>query len=319
MAAQIALALGSGGARGYAHIGVIRELEDRGHQIVSIAGSSMGAVVGGVCASGRLEEFTEWVLTLSQRGVVRQLDPSPGKGGMIRAERVVAQMVELMGDRRIEDLSTPFTAVAVDLLAGREVWLNEGPLDRAIRASIGIPGVITPTMVNGRLLVDGGVLNPVPVAATAASRADTVVAVSLQGQRGPHPGATPTSDTADRRPAPEWWERFMSNAAAQAPGSETIAALVQRLSAQRPGHSGERPDGGAESEPSPSLNMSEVMTLSLEAAQAALTRYSLAAHAPDILITVPKDVCRTFDFHMAADLIPLGRELASRALDAAEL
>ena len=170
MSARVALALGSGGARGYAHIGVINELERRGHQIVSVAGSSMGSVIGGMFAAGTLDEYTRWVLSLTQRGVLRELDPALSTAGVLSAERVLARMVEFTGDRRIEDLPIRFTAVAVDLLASREVWLDAGPLDRAIRASIGIPGVVTPVAVNGRLLVDGGVLNPVPVAATATSR-----------------------------------------------------------------------------------------------------------------------------------------------------
>jgi NTE family protein len=121
MPARIALALGSGGARGYAHIGVINELRERGHQIVSVAGSSMGAIVGGAFAAGQLDGFTDWVLGLSQSAVLRQVDPTLTRAGVIRAERVLARMAEFVGDRRIEDLPIRFTAVAVDLLAGREV------------------------------------------------------------------------------------------------------------------------------------------------------------------------------------------------------
>lgn len=202
MPARIALALGSGGARGYAHIGVIKELRERGHQIVSVAGSSMGALVGGVFAAGELDGFTGWVLGLSQGAVLRQVDPTLTRAGMIRAERVLARMAEFVGERKIEDLPIQFAAVAVDLLAGREAWLDHGPLDRAIRASISIPGVITPAAVNGRLLVDGGVLNPVPVAPVAACHADLVVAVSLQGPRSRHAAAT--RESVDRRPVAEW-------------------------------------------------------------------------------------------------------------------
>lgn len=154
MPIRTALALGSGGARGYAHIGVIKALQDRGCQIVCVAGSSMGALVGGVFAAGRLDGFTEWVLGLSRRGVLGQVDPSHTTAGVIRAERVLSNMAEFVGDRRIEDLPVRFTAVAVDLLAGREAWLAEGPLDRAIRASIGMPGIFTPVVMNGRLYVD---------------------------------------------------------------------------------------------------------------------------------------------------------------------
>jgi NTE family protein len=317
MPVRIALALGSGGARGYAHIGVINELEGRGHQIVSVAGSSMGAVVGGMFAAGQLDSYTQWVLGLSQRGVLRQLDPSLTSAGVIRAERVLASMVELIGDRRIEDLPVRFTAVAVDLLASREVWLDAGPLDRAIRASIGIPGVVTPVAVNGRLLVDGGVLNPVPVAATAASQADLVVAVSLQGQRRRPVAAVPKRESADHRPAAEWWGRFRSNAAEML-SSDALDALAQRLSALRPGTAHQRTDD-ADPESLPAVHMGEVLNLSSDAAQGALARYCLAAQPPDVLVTVPRDACRIFDFHRAEELIDLGRNLAREALDQARL
>ena len=311
MPVRTALALGSGGARGYAHIGVINALQDRGCQIVSVAGSSMGALVGGVFAAGQLDSFTEWVLGLSRRGVLRQVDPSHTTAGVIRAERVLASMAEFVGDRRIEDLPVRFTAVAVDLLAGREVWLAEGPLDRAIRASIGMPAVFTPVVINGRLYVDGGVLNPVPVAATAAANAELVVAVSLHGPpRGR--SATPGRESPDRRPAAEWWSHFRTNVA-EVLGVDEVGGLMQHKGPTRPSTTGTSPE--LDSESLPAVGLLEVMTLSLDAAESALTRYSLAAHAPDVLITVPKDACRTADFHRAAELIDLGQELAGRALD----
>lgn len=318
MPARIALALGSGGARGYAHIGVINELQERGHEIVSVAGSSMGAVIGGSFAAGQLERYTEWVLGLSKRAVLQQVDPTLTSAGLVRAERVLVSMAELVGDRLIEELPIPFTAVAVDLLAGREVWLDKGPLDRAIRASIGIPGVITPAVVDGRIYVDGGVLNPVPVAPTASSDADVVVAVSMQGQRRtlPHEAARGRSG---RRALSEWWERLGASAA-ELVGSDWTDVLASRGgSAQGRPASRSSTDEAPPEEAYPSVRMVEIMGLSLEATQAALTRYALAAHAPDLLITVPKDACRTLDFHRAAELIDLGRQLAREALDAAPL
>lgn len=317
MPARVALALGSGGARGYAHIGVINEIERRGHQIVSVAGSSMGAVIGGMFAAGQLDPYTQWVLGLTQRGVLRELDLARSTAGVISAQRVFARMAEFIGDRRIEDLPVRFTAVAVDVLASREVWLDAGPVDRAIRASIGIPGVVTPVVVNGRLLVDGGVLNPVPVAATATSHADLVVAVSLQGQRRHLAEASPTHESADHRPAAEWWGRFRTHAAGIL-NPHTLDALARRGSALRPG-TADQPDGDAEIEYLPNVHMHEVLSLSLDAAQGALARYCLAAHPPDVLVTVPKDACRTLDFHKAAELIGLGRDLARQALDQAQL
>jgi NTE family protein len=315
MSVRVALALGSGGARGYAHIGVIQALQERDVEIVGIAGSSMGAVVGGALAAGELDAFTQWVRGLSQRDVLRQLDLSPGSAGMIRAERVIATMVSMIGDRRIEELPVRFTAVAVDLLAGREIWLDEGPLDRAIRASIGIPGAITPLAVNGRLLVDGGVLNPVPVAATAASHADAVVAVSLQGPRTRQVGGTQARETAEPLPGADRWDRLRANAAGIM-SSDAMNALAQRFAAKHPSATGEE---GDEAPAMPDVGMLETMTLSLDAAAAALTRFRLAAHPPDVLVTVPRDACRTMEFHRANELIDLGRRLADKALDDAQI
>ena len=184
---RVALALGSGGARGYAHIGVIDELRDRGYDIVGIAGSSMGALVGGLEAAGELDEFADWAKSLTQRAVLRLLDPSIATAGVLRAEKILDAVRDILGDVTIEELPIPYTAVSTDLLSGKSVWLQRGPVDAAIRASIAIPGVITPHVFDGRLLADGGILDPLPMAPIAAVNADLTIAVSLVGQRGRRP------------------------------------------------------------------------------------------------------------------------------------
>src|ERR1700712_4882245 len=165
---RVALALGSGGARGYAHIGVINELHERGYEIVGIAGSSMGALVGGLQAAGKLDEFTDWATSLTQRAVLRLLDPSLTAAGVLRAEKILDGVREIIGDIAIEELPIPYTAVTTDLIAGKSVWLQRGPVVAAIRASIAIPGVIKPHVLDGRLLADGGILDPLPMAPLAA-------------------------------------------------------------------------------------------------------------------------------------------------------
>lgn len=180
---RVALALGSGGARGYAHIGAIRELEARGHEVVHYTGASMGAVVGSLAAAGRLDEFETWVRTLSQRDVLRLLDVTFAGGGAIRGNKIMSVIGEMLDGARIEDLAVPFTAVATDLRARREVWFTRGPVDVALRASFAIPSVISPAVVAGRLMVDGGVTNPVPMEPLASVSADMVMAVSLTGRR----------------------------------------------------------------------------------------------------------------------------------------
>ena len=187
---RVALALGSGGARGYAHIGVLRELESRGHEVVHFSGASMGAVVGGLAAAGRLDEFEKWVTSLSQRDVIKLLDVSFSGGGAIRANRIMSVIGELLDGVRIEDLRVPYTAVATDIRARREVWFTSGPVDVAVRASFAIPSVITPAVVGGRLMVDGGVTNPVPLEPLATTDSDMVMAVSLTGRRAGVRGST---------------------------------------------------------------------------------------------------------------------------------
>ncbi|EYT62776.1 patatin [Dietzia sp. UCD-THP] len=187
---RVALALGSGGARGYAHIGAIRELQARGHEVVGVSGASMGAVVGSLLAAGELDRFEEWVRGLAQRDVLRLLDVSFAGGGAIRANKIMGVIGEMLDDVRIEDLAIPYTAVATDLRARREVWFTRGPADIAVRASFAIPSIVTPAIVGGRLMIDGGVTNPVPLEPLASVDSDLVLAVSLTGRREGIRGST---------------------------------------------------------------------------------------------------------------------------------
>src|SRR3954451_12551145 len=141
---RVAVALGGGGARGYAHIGILEVLRERGYDVVSIAGSSMGAVTGGLVAAGGLDAYADWVRGLTHRDVLRLYDPSPRAPGAIRAEKIFARVADILGDARIEELPLEFTAVATDLEAGEERWFREGPVDAAIRASAALPVFMTP-------------------------------------------------------------------------------------------------------------------------------------------------------------------------------
>lgn len=177
------MALGGGGARGYAHIGVLEVLEERGYEVVGIAGSSMGALVGGLYAAGELDTYAQWVRSLTHRDVLRLFDLSPRAPGAIRAEKIFARVSDILGDVRIEDLPVRFTAVATDLMTGEEHWFREGPVAAALRASAALPGFMTPVVLGGRLLADGGLTNPLPLAATATDRTDLAVAVAVSGPR----------------------------------------------------------------------------------------------------------------------------------------
>lgn len=175
--------LGSGGARGLAHIGVIQVLEEAGYEISYIAGSSIGALVGGVYAAGSLDDYTAWATELEAKDVFNLLDFSFGWQGLFKGERIIGALREMVGDRNIEDLDIGFTAVATDLREQREIWFNKGPLFDAVRASIAIPSVLTPWEYQGRTLVDGGLLNPIPIAPALNQHADKIIAVNLNGRR----------------------------------------------------------------------------------------------------------------------------------------
>lgn len=295
---RVALALGAGGARGYAHLGVVQELRARGHEIVAVAGTSMGALVGGLVAAGKDEDFTDWAMALRQIDVLRLLDPKWRAGGAFNADGVVAELETLVGEQLIEDLPIPFTAVATDLESHREVWFQRGPLVKAIRASIGIPGVFLPVMWNGRVLVDGGLLNPLPMAPTAATPADLTIAVSLQGRRTQRGTNSPVVENS-------------ADVTADDDGTTVFRRLRDKL-----GVGGEMTTARAGSNRAqPDLRVADVMTLSWDAMQEMIARYRLAGLPPDVLVTVPVDAARTLDFHRAAEMIELGRRLTAKALD----
>jgi NTE family protein len=326
---RVALALGSGGARGYAHIGVINELRGRGYQIVGVSGSSMGALVGGLHAAGSLDEFADWAKTLTQRAVLRLLDPSITAAGVLRAEKILDAVRDILGEVTIEELPIPFTAVATDLIAGRSVWLQRGPVDTAIRASIAIPGVIAPYVLDGRLLADGGILDPLPMAPIAAVNADLTVAVSLNG--GENDTGRYDRTDAEPRVTTEWLNRLLrstsalldTNAARSLLDTPTARSVLGRFGSGSESEADERGDGvlvedGPEFTAVPRLGSFEVMNRTIEIAQAALARHHLANHPPDLLIEVPRTACRSLEFHRAAEVIDLGHELAADALNALE-
>jgi NTE family protein len=301
-AKRAALALGSGGARGYAHIGVINELQDRGYDIVGIAGSSMGALVGGLQAAGKLDDFTEWAKSLTQTAVLRLLDPSITAAGVLRAAKILDAVRDILGDVTIEELPIPYTSVATDLISGKSVWLQRGPVDAAIRASIAIPGVITPHVLDGRLLADGGILDPLPMAPIAAVAADLTIAVSLAGSE------TAAQEADDEpRATTEWLARMWRS---------TTALFDIRAGSGSDGASSDHELVDAAKEVTvPKLGSFEVMNRTIDIAQAALARHTLAAYPPDLLIEVPRTACRSLEFHRASEVINVGRELASEALD----
>ena len=292
-------------------------LRERGYDIVGISGSSMGAVVGGLQAAGRLDEFADWAKSLTQRTILRLLDPSISAAGVLRAGKILDAVRDILGPVTIEELPIPYTAVATDLLTGKSVWFQHGPLDEAIRASIAIPGVITPHEVGGRLLADGGILDPVPMAPLSAVNADLTIAVSLNG-----------SEVIDNREAEpgvtvEWLNRMLRSTSALL-DRPTARAVLSRFGAD--GEDAEDLEDDADEAEAVSLEIPlevprklgsfEVMNRTIEIAQSALARHTLATYPPGLLIEVPRSTCRSLEFHRAAEVIDAGRALANQALDA---
>lgn len=281
----VALALGAGGAKGLAHIGAIEEIEAQGFEITAIAGTSMGALIGGVYAMGKLDVYRDWVCTLAKLDVFKLLDWTFSGGGLIKGERIMGALSELTGDTCIQELPLAFTAVATDLDREREVWLTRGSLFDAIRASIAIPTVFRPHLVDGRRLVDGALLNPVPVTPLIRDPADYLFAVSMDGPAEMSPVAVPQDDSDDRGFA------------------HRIGGFFGRL---LPHSEGKPREPGA----------LELLNQSMDLMQANLSRMRMAAYEPDLLIQLPRNLSTAYEFYRARELIEHGREQARKALAA---
>ncbi|MDY0021446.1 patatin-like phospholipase family protein [Arenimonas caeni] len=307
---RVALVLGAGGARGIAHVGVIQALEARGYQVAGIAGASMGALVGGIYAAGRLKEYTDWACALERTDVLRLLDFVYGYPGLIRGDRVIAALRELVGDHLIEDLPIPYTAVATDLASQREVWLTRGKLFDAIRASIAIPMVFTPAQFEGRELVDGGLLAPVPIAATRQMRVDRVIAVDVNG---PAPWANPAlAPRAEEAEAGHGEEEEAPEPGGDAPDGlrERMASIWDSITASvTPARTGKHKSRG----------VMDLMSRSLDTMQAHMSRVQLAQDPPDLLIQLSRESATFYEFWRARELVERGRAAAEKALDAAGL
>ena len=304
---RVALVLGSGGARGYAHLGVIEELEARGYEIIGISGCSMGALVGGLYAAGKLADYRDWVSRLDYFDLLRLVDVTWSPMGAIKGEKVMQVITQMLGDLRIEDLPIPFTSVATDLTQQKEVWFQQGSLQEAIRASIAVPGVITPVQHRGRTLVDGGLLNPLPITPVVAYHADLIIAVNVTAQS--------TRATLDEL-MPDWAEKAAGKSEPGAVGEwmqrvkGRAGQLLERLNFWEEGAEGSDPNEASDTR----WGKLDVILQSFEITQAALSQYKVAGYPPDILMEVPRTACGGYEFHKAKQLIELGRRVAKQEL-----
>ena len=285
---SVSLVLGSGGARGLAHIGVIHELEDQGYEIAALVGCSIGALIGGIYAAGKLDDYESWVAEITKLDVINLLDISWGRRGLVKGDKIINQLIDIVGDCNIEDLPLPFTAVATDIGSGQEVWLKSGRLFDAIRASISLPLFFTPFEYQGMRLIDGGVLNPVPIAPTFGDQTDITIAVNL--------GGSPTADVPKVEHKPE--SRRESSAV-----RKWINGLVNELHDSL-SHRDDEDDWGAY----------DVANQAFDAMQSTIARQKLATYPPDVIIEIPRNACGTLEFDRALDMIELGRQKTRHSL-----
>jgi len=285
MGQKVALALGSGGARGTAHIGIIRELEKQGYEISSISGTSMGALVGGIYASGHLDVYESWLCSLSKMEMFNLVDFTLSAKGIIKADKVLKEIQKFIPDQKIEDLPIKFAAVATDLKQRKEVVITEGSLFEAIRASISIPFVITPVLKNETLFVDGGVLNPVPTNRVFRHKGDILIAVNVNAH-------IPNSESTSGQE----WNHLEELTSGKLRGfQKKLAKLVPIYKKESLGYFHLIGDTS-------SLMLSQISKLTLE------------LNPPDLLIEISRQSCGTFDFYKATEIIELGKEVTKESL-----
>ncbi|MEM6524766.1 MAG: patatin-like phospholipase family protein [Bacteroidota bacterium] len=282
MSKSVALVLSSGGARGVAHIGVIEALERQGYTISAIAGSSMGAVVGGVYAAGRLSEYKKWMCELDKLDVFKLLDFTLSTQGFVRGERVFNEMKKFIDDCDIENLNIPFKAVATDIVNKKEVIFEKGSLYTALRASAAIPSVLKPSIIDNVELVDGGVLNPLPVKHVKRQDHDLLVVSDVNADV---PNTFPSQkkeETTKLSPLLERWSSIF-------PTNST--SKVKRLS------------------------LFEIFARSIDLMQDKISDYIIESHRPDIVIKISRDICSTFEFYRSKELIEHGFNETEKVLE----
>lgn len=320
---RIGLALGSGSARGLAHIGVLRALQEAGLQADLLAGTSIGALVGALAASGKVDDLEAAFRVMDWRGILALLDPVFPRSGLIDGRKVERFLQQMLPVQNFEELPLPFRAVTTDILTGAEVVLSEGPLVEAVHASFAVPGIFTPLRRARHILVDGGLVNPVPVSTVREMGASFIIAVDLNhdivqkrnGQLRGRAGALFQSSGAVSPQAPSLRERLQ--AGLQAVGNPVVQQLAAWLAEK------EAVSAGAEMLAEPGLpelpvpGIIEMLLGSIYITQARLTQVNLLHEAPHVLIQPPLGDIRFLEFDRASEIIDIGYHSARQALDAA--
>ncbi len=282
---KIALVLSSGGARGFAHIGVINELLRHDYLITSIAGTSMGAVVGGMYATGQLKQFEEWVSSLDVMEVLKLTDISISNKGLVKGNRIIKKLKELVPDRNIEDLPIPFCTVATDIVKGTELVFTEGNLYDAIRASISIPTVFQPFKISDSYYVDGGVLNPVPINRVKRHEKDMLVVVDVNAQI-----PAEKKETTDKKQNDNKYLKQLKSM------QNKLGNIIPK---------NKKDD----------IGLFNLTTRSISLMLHQISVLTIEKNEPDLLINVSKHAFGTFDFYKAKEIITEGEKAAKKALE----
>ncbi len=275
MRQSVALVLSSGGSKGLAHIGVINELEKQGFEITSISGSSIGSVIGGIHAMGKLPEYTIWLRALNKKLIWGLMDFNFSTKGLLKGVKVFDKMKAFIPDMPIEEMKIPFTAVATDIINEKEVVFSKGSFYESIRASVSIPTIITPVKYKDTFLIDGGVLNPIPIEHVIRKQSDILVVVNLYGDK---------AKKIRKVKAPKKNSNSMLNG--------FVGSLNRLIS------SGDKN----------SIGYFSLLNNTTNAMVHKLAKHNIEKHQPDIVISIPHNAASTFDFHKADELIAIGEE-----------
>ena len=278
MGKSVALVLSSGGSRGLAQIGVINELVKQGFQITSISGSSIGSVIGGLYAMGKLKEYAEWVSSFNKKDIWGFVDFTLTTNGLLKGERVFDKMKTFISDMNIEDMPIPFAAVATDILHEKEVVFTKGSFYEAVRASVAIPAIFIPVKFNNTILVDGGVLNPVPIEYVHRNTDDILIVVNLYGDK-----------TNDFHKEEETHTRYLKGL------TRSFSNLISTGDKQTTGYY-------------------SLLSSTTSAMIHRIAKMSIEKHKPDMIINIPCYSANTFDFYKAKELIELGEKAAAEAI-----
>ncbi len=288
---NVALVLSSGGARGITQIGVIQELEARGFQITSIAGTSIGALIGALYLTGNLNAYAGWVKELKQFDVFQMMDFSISGKGLLKAKKVFTHLEKWLKGYRIEELPIPFSIIATDVAAREEVVFTRGPLLDAVRASVSIPNVIHPHAINGRYLHDGGVINPIPLNRVKRSGNEVLIAVNLNAHVADFDPQTVWGTNGQKKQTQrekafyeEWLNKWFP------PTTEKVVKV------DYPG-------------------LFATTTGIIDVMQNQLSKLNIHQYPPDFLVEIPQTLCSTFEFHKSDELVAFGRKALAKALE----